>query len=268
MFCEVSCPACDRDYGSCEYDGSDEALCVCDKTSENSLVADGNSAPNDPLAGDARGVGYTGADCSIPCVPCFNGTCSTAPGTKGECVCEAGYSSPACLIECGVSGVSALTGEELGSRGTLNRTGAPLGKGLAGVDPATGLAINTTHVCECDYMFAGPLCEHDCPWPYDADHERCVLKPESDPDYGLPYTTEILCDPGWTGRPPPQYLLDPSSPSPLLNCPERCRSRTAPGRDAASRPARPRTRRGYRSAGTSRDRAVQRPDRRPRRRFP
>ncbi|XRB05991.1 laminin-type egf-like protein [Pycnococcus provasolii] len=215
-FCEVDCPPCDYEYGRCQYDG-EEAFCDCDKERKNGLKASA-----DLLAGEAEGIGYTGSDCSIPCRPCFNGTCNMAPGTLGECICEAGYSSETCLIECGIDGTSLLNAEKIGSRGTLNRTGALLGQGIVGVDPKTGLAINTTHVCECDYMWAGELCSYECPWPYDEDHGDCLMKPETDDDYGQPYHTEILCHEGWTGRPPEEYFLQPNSPSMHLNCSKQC----------------------------------------------
>ena len=51
-------------------------------------------------------TGFVGPSCFYPCEPCFNGTCSSDPGSYGQCVCNPGFSDPACLIECGDPGTA------------------------------------------------------------------------------------------------------------------------------------------------------------------
>ena len=215
VFCETPCAPCDAANGKCVFDGADGA-CECrrdapnDATSASRLVAEGET-----------GFGFTGPACDVPCEPCYNGTCSNEPGSYGQCLCDPGFADPACLIECGDPGFARVAdvvagaddgasfgqsivdisqgGVYIGSRGRVNTTGAAPGEGLLG----------TTTTCECEYMWTGPLCSHACPYPYDVEHGACVVKDPDDEDYGDPWTTEIVCEPGWTGL-PEEYLRLPS----------------------------------------------------------
>lgn len=127
--------------------------------------------------------GYTGPDCSIPCVPCSNGVCGSTEGVYGSCICEAGWAGYDCSVECG--------DETVGSQGTRNLVGATEGLGLLG----------STVTCDCNIGFAGPMCQYECPYPFNSDNGVCVIKDSADADFALPWVTEIVCKPGWTGLP-------------------------------------------------------------------
>ena len=224
-FCETPCAPC-SEYGACQYNGT-HGNCVCDATIENQRMTD------DPRAGffglaETRGVGYTGAQCDVPCAPCFNGTCAAYGGTAGECVCHPGYSGRACLTECGCDESPFFEcnhmGEDVGNHGKVNETAVAPGEGLQAIDPLTGDTYRSGALCQCDYMWTGEECFLPCPYPYDEEHGRCVEKNLADWDYGNPWRTEIRCEEGWTGRPDPELLLTISAktPSPLLNCSRPC----------------------------------------------
>ena len=210
VFCEVPCNPCNAEKGKCEYDGS-EGTCACFMDKENGATSESLLVPEGTV-----GFGYAGPGCEVPCVPCFNGTCSTEPDTLGQCLCNPGYADAACKIECGSPEyVITLKGREyIGSRGTVNLTLAEPGMGLMG----------TTALCECDYMWTGPMCSHPCPFPWDEEHGKCVIKDPGDSDYGKPWTTEVVCEEGWTGLPPPELRLGPGQLSKGRNCSIPCQT--------------------------------------------
>ena len=223
-FCDVPCDPCLSTNGKCEYDGT-RGVCDCFKDAPNAKGSESKLLP----AG-TKGFGFVGPSCFYPCEPCFNGTCSSEPGSYGKCVCAPGYSDPACLIECGDPGTAYAYRESeeatfgmtvgqisagevyIGSRGVVNLTGAEPGAGLRG----------TTVTCECDYMWTGPTCSHPCPYPYDEAHGICVVKDPGDSDYGQPWTAEVVCEDGWTGLPEESLRLVSSAPSRGRNCSMPC----------------------------------------------
>lgn len=208
VFCEVPCDRCNEETGRCVFDGV-AGVCECVSDMPNSATSASALLP----VGET-GVGYTGPACEIPCQPCYNGTCSAIEGSYGECLCDPGYADAACLIECGSPGFATtpLGNVSVGSRGRVNLTAAAPGRGLLG----------TTAACACDYMWTGPLCSHPCPYPYDEDHGMCVVKDPSDDDYGDPWTTEIVCEEGWTGLPEPSLRLAAGASSRGRNCSTPC----------------------------------------------
>ena len=100
VFCDVPCAACNYNTGACVWDGVDDvARCKCDETTQNVARSLSPLVPADEF-----GVGYAGEDCSIPCVPCKHGSCGREAHTHGLCVCDPGFSDPACAVECGAPG--------------------------------------------------------------------------------------------------------------------------------------------------------------------
>lgn len=224
--CEVPCVPCVEGRGVCAYDAAtDGGACACFADAPNDRKSASELLPGGE---DETGFGFTGSDCSVACEPCYNGTCAFATGT---CACFPGFADPACLIECGsaeyvavpdlgggdpTDGLSfgqeivdvARGGTYVGSRGRVNATGAAPGEGLQG----------TTVTCECEYMWTGPLCSHACPYPYDAKRGVCAVKDPSDADYGVPWTAEVVCQPGWTGLPEESLRLPATNVGRGRNC--------------------------------------------------
>ena len=203
-FCNVGCPYNCGSHGACTMGGNGTALCVCDTTSPNAATTTSRLA----LSAGVTGIGYTSSDCSIPCKPCLNGTCSAS----GECACVPGFTDDACAIQCGTDAVDPLTQVYIGSRGVLDPTGAATGYGLA----------NGTGVCMCVAGWAGPLCSSPCPYPYNSSHGICALKNASavNPAVpGLAWSAEVVCGPGWSGL--PSGAENPTS-APGRNCKTAC----------------------------------------------
>ena len=223
-YCEIECPPC-SEFGTCVYDGF-TAECVCDKEIDNGLTSGDIVAAF--LGKDlVTGKGYTGPECDIPCLPCFNGTCATYAGTAGECVCDPGFSGESCLTECGCDQSPLFecdfASESVWKHGTLDPNGAKDGEGLVGLDPHSGKKDRLSNAtCVCDYMWSGEMCQYPCPFIFDSEHGQCVLKDEGDVDFGEPWKTEIVCDEGWTGVPPGLEADAAESPSIFRNCSVPC----------------------------------------------
>ena len=178
-FCEVPCGVNCGAHGACTLSANGSAVCACDRVTPNGAATTSQLA----LASGLKGLGWTGADCSLPCQPCANGTCSAA---TGACACTPGFSDGACAVECG--------SVALGSKGTLAPAGALVGYGL---DGGTGL-------CVCTPGWAGPSCTSPCPYPYNASHGLCTLKNSSAVVPSVPslaWLAEVVCAPGWSGTP-------------------------------------------------------------------
>jgi len=120
----------------------------------------------------ACAANWAGAQCTIPCAaPCLNGACSAL---DGSCACLPGYSGPACATLC--SGNGALA-------------------------PAGGPAAAAGLVCVCDAGWAGPSCAAQCPYAYNSSNGICALR------NGSASVGEVVCFPGWSGLPDPQYRV-------------------------------------------------------------
>ena len=223
-YCEIECPPC-SEFGTCVYDGV-SAECVCDKEIDNGL-ANGDIVAAFLGKDLVTGKGYTGPECDIPCLPCFNGTCASYPGTAGECVCEPGFSGESCLTECGCDQSPLFecdyASESVWKHGVLDPHGAAEGGGLVGLNPVTGEQdVTSSATCTCEYMWSGDMCQYPCPFIFDRDHGQCVMKDEGDVDFGEPWKTEIVCNEGWTGVSPGLEAEAAESPSIFRNCSVPC----------------------------------------------
>ena len=110
------------------------------------------------------------------------------------------------------------------TKGTARRTGTSGGGGnfsLTRFDANIGFG-GTTAGCHCDYMWTGPMCDHPCPFPYNTSNGICVVKDESDEDYGAPWTAEIVCEDGFTGLPDFNYRLTSDQLSRGRDCEMTC----------------------------------------------
>lgn len=102
--CDKKCPECSEKHGECmvvrDEHGNETAVttCQCDVDDLN----------------PASGIGWSGLDCSIPCQPCYMGTCNPLDGT---CGCFVGWAGPRCDQEC--MGHGAIVWPELNDTFTL-----------------------------------------------------------------------------------------------------------------------------------------------------
>ena len=198
VFCDVPCTRCDFNTGACVWDGvAESAKCVCDAATQNTARSASSLVPI-----DERGVGYAGDACDIPCVPCRNGVCGRETGVHGLCVCDPGFSDPACAIECGSPSStvawSSVIFENYAARLAVLRE-----------EEAKALSLEQ----------GGGSGDDSSYQETEDDYEFNVLPPEEDePEYqtigsrgyvnltgallgqGLAGTTSVcICDIGWTG---------------------------------------------------------------------
>lgn len=218
VFCDVPCAACNYDTGACVWDGVDDvARCKCDETTQNVAMSLSPLVP-----ADESGVGYAGEDCSIPCVPCKHGSCGREAHTHGLCVCDPGFSDPACAVECGAPGETiawsavvfqnfetkmvARRAEEARLRaleGTSGDSGDADGAGTAGDgDGASGDGATpaTPATEEDDYEFSTLPDEEDEPEMTPIGSRGKVNYTGAPPGLGIGGSTVTCeCELGWTG---------------------------------------------------------------------
>ena len=217
VFCDIPCANCDYNHGSCVWDGaSDTAKCVCDETSENAVFSSSDLVP-----ADEPGVGYAGDACDVPCVPCRNGTCGRSAKTHGLCVCDPGFSDPACAIECGSPGSatawSSVVFANYASRLAEIRAGeeaASLAAALlaanGGTDGGAAGPSNIDSSDSSDYEFDTLPTEEDAPVAQRIGTRGRVNATGALPGQGIQGTTSVcVCDVGWTGS-----LCDHACPFP------------------------------------------------------
>ena len=218
VFCEIPCAPCDETNGQCTFDGVN-AVCRCRADVANDATS-ASAVFHQRFGEDTTGFGFAGPSCETPCKPCLNGTCSNVEGSYGECVCDHGFADDACAIECGSPAFKYTSQYEgdgakdryVGRRGNFSLTRFDANIGFGG----------TTAGCHCDYMWTGPMCDHPCPFPYNTSNGICVVKDESDEDYGAPWTAEIVCEDGFTGLPDFNYRLTSDQLSRGRDCEMTC----------------------------------------------
>ena len=205
-FCDVPCAACDYARGACVWDGAAAvAGCACDETLPNDARSLSALVPADEV-----GVGFAGPDCTVPCVPCRNGRCGREEGTHGSCVCDFGFSDPACAVECGGDGETTAWSEVVFSnfetkmaarRAERARLKAleEAGVGDGAVSDAEGDASSASNA-EDDYEFSTLPEEEDAPATVFIGSRGKVNLTGAPVGQGIGGSTVTCeCDLGWTG---------------------------------------------------------------------
>ena len=196
VFCDVPCSACDYAKGACVWDGeSAVAGCACDETLPNGATSRSALVP-----ADEQGVGFAGPDCTVPCVPCRNGRCGREEGTHGLCVCDFGFSDPACAVECGGDGETAAWSDVVFANFETKMAARRAERATSGSEPDGDSSATGDDSADDDYEFSTLPDEEDEPATVFVGSRGKVNLTGAPPGEGIGGSTVTCeCDLGWTG---------------------------------------------------------------------